>query len=170
MYITLITVTQFAVSIILSALAAYLGLWLFERATKEIDEWHEIQGGNVAIGVTLAAVVVGLALILRPAVTGVLPVVGGKLNPDVAPGLLPVFALGLILARSLLGLVMGAAAILFALWLFFRLTRNLDELAELRNGNSAVAAMLSGVILAVSLLISPVVESITDTLFNIIWR
>ncbi|MCK4832188.1 MAG: DUF350 domain-containing protein, partial [Anaerolineales bacterium] len=51
----LILAVQFALSILLAALAAYLGIWLFERATKDIDEWEEIRQGNPAIGVTLAA-------------------------------------------------------------------------------------------------------------------
>jgi len=164
MGIILITIAQFAVSIILAALAAYLGLWLFERSTRDIDEWKALREGNVAIGLTLAAVVVGLAIILQPAVSGALPSSGDRLVPDLAPRLLPLVTLALILVRALLGLLLGVTAILFAIWLFFHLTRELDEMQELQKGNTAVATMLAGVIIAIALLVAPVVGGITNGL------
>lgn len=164
MQLALISIVQFAVSIILAAIAAYLGIWLFERATRNIDEWQELVKGNGAIGITLAAVVLGLAIVLRPAVAGALPASSGRLFPDVSAGLYPVMILLLMLTRALLGLFLGSAAILFGMWLFMRLTQDLDEMAELSKGNVAVAAMLAGVILATAWLISPVVTGITNGL------
>jgi len=170
MDIVLVTVVQFVVSIVLAALAAYLGIWLFERSTKDIDEWQALRDGNAAVGLTLAAVVVGLAIILRPAVSADLPMTSGRLAPDVSTSLLPLLVLALMLTRALLGLVLGAAATLFAVWLFLRLTRDVDELAELAKGNLAVAVMLSGVILAIALLVSPVVTGITNSLFSLFFN
>ena len=164
MQLALIGVIQFAVSILLAAIAAYLGIWLFERATRSIDEWQELRKGNTAVGITMAAVVVGLAIVLQPAVAGALPAASGRLIPDLAPRLVPIMILLLVLARAVLGLVLGTAAILFAVWLFLRLTKELDEMAELGKGNVAVAALLAGVILATAWLISPVVTAITDWL------
>lgn len=169
MGIALISVAQLAVSILLAAIAAYLGLWLFERATKGIDEWDAIRQGNTAIGLTLAAIVIGLAIILLPAVSGALPASSGRFAPDMAPNILPIYMLGLMLLRALLGLVLGTATILFSVWLFTRLTRDIDEMKELEKGNNAVAAMLSGVIIAIALLVSPVVTGITNQLLPVLW-
>lgn len=165
----LILAVQFALSILLAALAAYLGIWLFERATRDIDEWEEIRRGNPAIGVTLAAIVIGLAIILRPAVAGGLPSGSGRLAPDLGPSLYVFSVLLLMLVRALLGLVLGIAAILFAVWLFIRLTQDLDEMAELRDGNMAVAAVLAGVIIATAVLVSPAVTGITDGLLAVLF-
>ncbi len=163
-----ISIVQFVLSVVLAALATYLGLWLFQRSTPDIDEWKALREQNSAVGLTLAAVVIGLAIILQPAVAGGLPASAGRLAPDIGPALLPVMLLLLMLARALLGLVLGIAAILFAMWLFFRLTRELDEAAELAQGNLAVATMLAGVIVAVALLVSPVVAGITDWLLPVL--
>jgi uncharacterized membrane protein YjfL (UPF0719 family) len=70
----------------------------------------------------------------------------------------------LMFVRALLGLILGVAAILYAMSLFLRLTREVDEMAELGKGNVAVAAMLAGVIIAIALLVSPVVTNITNWL------
>lgn len=163
----LISIIQLAVSILLAAIAAYLGLWLYERATPDIDEWGAIRQGNLAVGITLAAVVVGLAIILQPAVAGTLPPGGGRFGPDIAPRALPIYVLLLMLARAFLGLILGVVAILFAIWLFLRLTRELDEMDELSKGNTAVAAMLAGVIIAIAILVSPVVAGIADWLLPV---
>jgi uncharacterized membrane protein YjfL (UPF0719 family) len=58
----------------------------------------------------------------------------------------------------LLGLVLAVISILFAVWLFDRLTTQLDEFAELERGNVAVAALLAGVIIGVSLLVGVALE------------
>lgn len=164
----LISIIQLAVSVLLATIAAYLGIWLFERATVDIDEWKALREGNTAVGITLAGVVIGLAIILQPAVAGALPSTVGRMAPDVEPGLLPILLLVVMLVRAFLGLVLGAGAILFSIWLFLRLTRDIDELAELRQGNQAVGIMLAGGVIAISLLVSPVVAGITDWLLPLI--
>ncbi|MCK4832220.1 MAG: DUF350 domain-containing protein, partial [Anaerolineales bacterium] len=85
------------------------------------------------------------------------------------PSLYVFSVLLLMLVRALLGLVLGVAAILFAIWLFIRLTQELDEMAELRDGNMAVAAVLAGVIIAIAVLVSPAVIGITDGLLAVLF-
>jgi uncharacterized membrane protein YjfL (UPF0719 family) len=159
-----INIVRLAVSIVLSALAAYLGIWLFERFTRTIDEWEALRKKNQAVGITLASVVIGLAIILQPAVSGSLPAGSGRLALDLNSGLALVATLALILVRALLGIVIGIIAIHFSVWLFTQLTKNLNEMAELENDNVAVAYMLGGVILAVSWLMSPIVDGVTSNL------
>jgi uncharacterized membrane protein YjfL (UPF0719 family) len=165
--VIIVIVVQFALSIVLAAIACYLGVWLYQRATRGLDEWAAVQKGNTAVGVTLAAVVVGLAIILRPAIGVGTVALEGRLSPDVSTTLLPALLLGLMLTRTVLGLVLGVAAILFSIWVFTALTGELDEMAELGAGNLAVAALLSGVILATAILVSPVVTSISNTLLDL---
>ena len=104
------------------------------------------------MGVVLGAIIIGIAIILKPAVD--LP-----LTIDVANS-------GLVLVGEIIGIVVGLvlalSAIVFSVGLFGRLmgSNNIDELYELQNGNMAVAAIMAGVILAVSLLISGAVGSI----------
>jgi uncharacterized membrane protein YjfL (UPF0719 family) len=165
--VIVVTVVQFALAIVLAAIAAYLGVWLYERATRGIDEWQALLEGNAAVGVTLGAVVLALAIILRPAISVGTVALEGRLTPDVSATLLPLLLLALMLTRIVLGLALGVAAILFAIWLFTRLTRGLDEMAELAQGNVGVAALLAGVILASALLVAPVVTSISSTLLDL---
>jgi len=150
---------QLVLAVVLSALAAYLGVWLFDRSTPGLDEWAELRKGNPAVGVVMGAVVVGVAIILRPAlnIASLRLDVGATL--DVALRLL---TQALLVA---VGLVLSLAAIAFALWLFTRLTGELDEWAEIAKGNVGVAALLAGVILGMALLSGVALDSALVLLF-----
>ena len=106
-----------------------------------------------AMGLVLGSIILGIALILRPALT--VPAIA-----DTGTRLYPVIALLVQAAAILLGLVLALSAIIFAVGLFDRLTGQIDELAELQQGNVAVAAVMVGVILAASLLMSRAIEQI----------
>jgi uncharacterized membrane protein YjfL (UPF0719 family) len=149
----LVSVAQIIVAVILAAIASYLGILLFNRATRDLDEWAELRRGNAAMGLVLGSIILGIALILRPALT--VPAM-----TDAGARLYPVLATAVQVAAILLGLVLALSAIIFAVGLFDRLTGQIDELAELQRGNVAVAAVMVGVILAVSLLMSRAVEQI----------
>ena len=149
----LVSVAQIVVAVILAAIASYLGLLLFNRATRDLDEWAELRRGNTAMGLVLGSIILGIALILRPALT--VPAIA-----DTGTRLYPVIALLVQAAAILLGLVLALSAIIFAVGLFDRLTGQIDELAELQQGNVAVAAVMVGVILAASLLMSRAIEQI----------
>ncbi len=150
----LLSVLQLVVAVLLAAITAYLGVFLFEKATAGIDEWEELRQGNVAVGVVLGAIVLSVALILRPAVST------SAINWDVGARSFAYYALLTEVVQLAVGLVLAVACIAFALWLFARLTGELDELAELKKGNLAVAALLAGVTLAIALLVSAAIDSI----------
>ena len=149
----LVSVAQIIVAVILAAIASYLGLLLFNRATRDLDEWAELRRGNTAMGLVLGSIILGIALILRPALT--VPALA-----DTGTRLYPVIALLVQAAAILVGLVLALSAIIFAVGLFDRLTGQIDELTELQQGNVAVAAVMVGVILAASLLMSRAIEQI----------
>ena len=149
----LVSVAQVIIAVILAAVASYLGLVLFNRATRDLDEWAELRKGNTAMGFVLGSIIVGIALILRPVLT--VPPVG-----DTGARLYPALALLGQAGGVLMGLLLALSALVFAVGLFDRLTGAIDELAELQKGNMAVAAVLVGVILSVSLLMSQAIDQI----------
>jgi len=121
----MVSVAQIVVAVILAAIASYLGMLLFSRATRDLDEWAELRRGNTALGIVLGSIILGIALILRPALT--VPAMA-----DTGTKLYPVIALLIQIAAILLGLVLALSAIIFAVGLFDRLTGQIDELAELQ--------------------------------------
>lgn len=145
---------QLVISIITAALVAFLSIWLFDRTTRGIDEWNELRKGNVAVGVVLAALIVGVGIILRP---GLAP---AALNLDVGPTNAVVIKLAVQLIQILVGLLLSVVAIGASLWIFTRLTGAIDEWAEIGRGNVSIAIVLAGVVIATALIVSTALDAI----------
>ncbi|MCB9079106.1 MAG: DUF350 domain-containing protein [Anaerolineaceae bacterium] len=145
-----VSVANIIIAVILGVVASYIGVWLFTKSTRHLDDWGEVRRGNVGMGIVMGSIIVGIALILKPAVD--LPLTGEIANPFlVLVGEMAGIVLGLFLAMS---------AIVFSLGVFDRLVGDIDELSELQRGNTSVAVIMAAVVLAVSYLISGAVASI----------
>jgi uncharacterized membrane protein YjfL (UPF0719 family) len=149
----LLSLAQLVVAVVLSAIAAYLAFYLFQWFTHDLDEWEELRQGNPAVGIVLGAILVAVAIVLRPALTVSTATwdVGGDLFFRV------------LLAEALqlaVGLVLAVVTLALALYLFAGLTRGIDEVEELKRGNLAIAGLLAGVVVGVGLLVSQAVGEI----------
>jgi uncharacterized membrane protein YjfL (UPF0719 family) len=151
----LLLVGQLVIAVVLGAVAIYLSVVLFDRATRGIDEWAELAKGNAAVGIVLGAMVVAVVSVLRPAFQ--VPIAGWDVGMA-----RPWIALGVQIVQLALGLVVSVLAILSAVWIFDRLTTRLDEWSEIQRGNIAVAALLAGVIVAISMLVGVALEGMLD--------
>jgi uncharacterized membrane protein YjfL (UPF0719 family) len=145
---------QLVISVITAALVTFLSIWLFDKTTRDIDEWTELRKGNVAVGLVLASIIVGVGIILRP---GLAP---AALNLDVGPTNAVVIRLAVQLIQILIGLLLSIVAIGASLWIFTRLTGAIDEWAEIGRGNVAIAIVLAGVVIATALIVSTALDAI----------
>jgi len=157
-------VIQLIVAIIFAVAALYIGFSVMGRITKGIDEEKEIAKGNVAVGVLTAAVFVAIAIVVQSGVQGLS--VGITRAFDI--GLLSIDGIAAIVAALLqliLGIALAIVAIYLALNILDRLTTTINEWDEIRKGNVAVALEMSGVIIAVAVIIQSGVLGITSALF-----
>jgi len=154
-------VAGLALTVVMAGLATFFGVWLFERATRGIADWAELRSGNVAIGMIMASFVVAVGIIVRPALQE--PLIAADLGRSRPLYELMVSAIGVVIA-----LLLAVGAVGLALWLFTRLTTDLDEWAELKDGNNAVAVLMAGVILAIALLTATAVERILGALTDLV--
>jgi uncharacterized membrane protein YjfL (UPF0719 family) len=149
-----LSLAQLIVAIVLSAIAAYLAFYLFQWFTRDLDEWEELRRGNAAVGIVLGAIMIAVAIVLRPAL------IVDTSSWDV--GNTAIF-LQVLLSEALqlaIGLVLAVITVALALYLFAGLTRGIDEVAELKRGNLAIAGLLAGVVVGVGLMVSQAVEQI----------
>jgi uncharacterized membrane protein YjfL (UPF0719 family) len=151
-----------ALTVVVAGIVSFLGVWLFEQATRDVDEWAELRRANLAVGVVMAAIVLAVGVIVRPALQD--PLIAADVGRS-----RPIFELLANAIGLLIGLVLAVVAVGLALWLFTRLTADLDEWAELADGNLAVAALMAGVILSIALLtatsVDRIVRALTEALF-----
>jgi uncharacterized membrane protein YjfL (UPF0719 family) len=148
-----LSLVQLVVAIVLSAIAAFMAFYLFQWFTRNLDEWEALRQGNPAVGIVLGAILIAVAIVLRPALTV------NTATWDVGSTLM----FRVLLAEALqlaIGLILAVVTLAAALYLFAGLTRGIDEIQELKKGNLAIAGLLAGVVIAVGLMVSQAVGQI----------
>lgn len=151
----LLSLAHLVVAILLAAIVAYLSFFLFQTFTRDIDEGAELRQGNPAIGLVLGAAVIAVAIILRPTLS---------VNTSLWDVGQDVY-IRTLLAQAVqiaIGLVLSAIALAVSVYLFAGLTRGIDEVAELKRGNVAIAGLLAGVLIGVALMVSQAVSQIVS--------
>jgi uncharacterized membrane protein YjfL (UPF0719 family) len=148
---------QLMIAILLAVVALYIGYSTFSRITKGMDEQQELVKGNVAVGIIIASVFFAIALVVQSGVAGISAGIINALEGDW-------LALVAAFLQLILGIILAIVAIYLALNVLNRLTKGVDEFAELKKGNVAVALMMAGVIIATAIIIQSGVMGITSAL------
>jgi len=142
-------------AMVLTAGGLYTGIGVLDRLTAGIEEWKEIQKGNLAVGLFYAAVMLSLVLLIGPRVQEFMILV----QPNAS---LPLLAFAFV--NYLVGLAAAIAVIYFSIHLLNYLTTDLDETAALKKGNVAVSLIMSVVVLAMASATSLAIEAFFITL------
>jgi len=130
------------VSLVLSAGALYSGMGLLDRLTAGIDEWKEIRKGNAAVALLYGAVMCSMLLLIGPRIAEFVYLIQQDLTQPLTTLQLAIFLLFLLLNYLLS--VLGAIILVYlTINLVDRITPDLEELAELKKGNMAVAIILA---------------------------
>lgn len=70
-YSLVISIIQLILGIVLAIAAIYLAVNIFDRLTKEIDEFKEIEKGNIAVALEMAGIIIAVAIIIQSGVLGI---------------------------------------------------------------------------------------------------
>ncbi|MFN4336770.1 MAG: DUF350 domain-containing protein [Candidatus Nitrosocaldus sp.] len=150
-----------ALSAFIAIISVYIGLMAFTRLTRNIDEVAELKRGNIAVGVTLAAVAVIIGLVTLKAI----PIITIE------------FLSGRIVSAIVLAVIQLGTNILIAVFtqfviigIFNELTRRkgLNQFEELKNGNIAIGVGLAGIILMVGIILQNASEMVTDAVTSML--
>jgi uncharacterized membrane protein YjfL (UPF0719 family) len=156
-----LSLAQLAVATVLSVLAAYLAFFLFQQLTRGLDEWEALRGANPAVGLVLGAIIVSVAIVLRPALA---------FDSSAWDAGSQVLLQGLLVQglQLVIGLILAVFSVVVAVLVFAALTRGLDEMSELRKGNLAVAGLLAGLVLGVALMVSQAMAQVMHALATLL--
>jgi uncharacterized membrane protein YjfL (UPF0719 family) len=156
-------IIQLIIAIILAVVALYIGFSVLNRITKGMDEAKELAKGNVAVGILIASVFIGIAVVVQSGVSGVSLGIAKAMSVGIfsVDGLV---AIAVAILQLILGIVLAIVSIYLALKVLDRLTKGVEEFEELKKGNVAVALEMAGVIIAVAVIIQSGVIGITSAL------
>jgi len=152
-------VLQFIIGLALAMGSVYIGLKMFDKLTKGVNEWDEIKKGNIAVGIMLAAIIIAIATVVQ---SGVLSITK-YIDPTKSLG---VIGIGVLVGMVNLLIAIAAAivAIYIAVRVFDKITKDIDEMKEIAAGNVSVAVIMAGVLIAVSFVISAAVAGFSNVL------
>ena len=139
---------QLIVALFLAIGVIYIGISLFGRMTKGLDEWEELKQGNAAVGIVLTAIIISLATVTQSGIAGL---TGALMNVSASGDYIMAVIGGAV--QLIVGIVMAVIAIWLAISILDRITKDIDEPAELKKGNVAVAIVMAGVLIAVGFII-----------------
>lgn len=159
----LLGVGELILSVALVVLTLLLSYRLFGRLVLDLDGDKELKAGNLAASIVLVAVMVCPAAIVLSTMSSMVFLarsffLAGRED-------LSIFQLaGYAICWVALVLALSLFAMWLALRLFDRLTPGIDELDEVRKGNTAVALLMAGVIAIVSVSMQEGISTLSHTL------
>ncbi len=148
---------QIFIGILFAILSVYLGLRFYDKMTKGIDEIKELKKGNVAVAIILAALILSIGNIVQQGVA--------QFDNVLLRGVsIPLFIISFIMAMFQLAVVVLIAilSIYVAIRVLDSMTVGIDELAEIKKGNVAVAIIVAAVIYLVSIVVSGAITDINN--------
>jgi len=158
----IVGIIQLVIAIILAVVALYIGFSVLGKITKGIDEEKEIAKGNTAVGILVASVFIAIGIVVQSGVSGISVGISQAMKAGMAGGAIAIIIVSIL--QLVLGIVLAIAAIYLALNILDKLTKGIDEFAELKKGNVAVALEMAGVIITVAIIIQSGVMGITAAL------
>jgi len=169
-----IAVLQLVLAVALSLFAITLALNVLDRTTKGINEFEELKNKNLAVGIYIAGILVAVGNVIGQAVSGI--------SKSVMPGGFNLGALIGGLVQLFIGLPLALVIVVWAQnrvysWLVKAAEKlpgvDIKEFsveAELKRGNTALAVLLFGTFVAISLVLSQGIAFLSEPIASAITR
>ncbi|MEM0456068.1 MAG: DUF350 domain-containing protein [Candidatus Anstonellales archaeon] len=133
-----------------------ISIRVFDALTKEINEIDEIKRKNISVGIVLSGIIISMSIMIADV-----------LKDSYIPDTIEEFILTTLfdIFRYLFSIIVGIS-IIFISYNMFRIlnAKRFNTILELKNGNIAVALLLTVYFIALMLIITPALK----TLFNVI--
>lgn len=144
--------------IIIGAVGIFVASRVLHRLMGSGDSEAGQKQGNVAVGVLKGGSLLALGTLMQHAVVSTfnafdLMYRGADINAVAVRRLLTYAGLHVGLS-----VIVSAAVLALGTWVFTRLTRNVDEMAEIRRGNAAPAIVLAAVMVVLAMMTAPGLE------------
>ncbi len=150
--------------IAVGALGIFLASRVLNRLLQSGKTDEEQKKGNVAAGVLYASSLIALGWLVQHAVSATF--VAMDLMYRGATITMPVLTRFTIyaLVHVTFSLTVGAAVIAIGTGIFAKLTRGIDEIAEIRKGNIAPALVLGAIMVVMAMMTAPGLQTALDGL------
>ena len=151
-------VFHLVLSFLLALITTFGSFKIFEKLTRNIDEVSELKSNNVAVSIMMGGMLLSSAIIIKTVARPAISTLQVHLYEGIT-GLTVLKTLGFLAAYVAGAMVLAITAVWVAVWCFMVLTRKMDELAEIKNNNVAVAIILAVVLVIMGLFLADGINS-----------
>lgn len=155
---------QLVLSLLIGIIFIYAGFRFFHKKIKSINEIEELKKNNIAVAILNASIIIALVIMVKNAIEPAITVFSLTLRNPEATYITFLQTAGIMLMQIILAGIISYISIYLAINLYTYLTKDLDELSEIKNNNIAVSIVFGVVIVAISLLMQQGIKSILDAL------
>lgn len=154
----LIGLGKVAFGLLVAAVGIFIATRLLGRMLKfgKIDE--ELAKGNLAAAALVASSVMSLGLLAQHAVVATFSAMDLAFHGQAITGTVVVTFLIYGLSHVIVSFIIGSLVLVIGAGIFNRLTKGVDELAEVRKGNLAPALVLGAVLIVLAIMTAPGLE------------
>jgi uncharacterized membrane protein YjfL (UPF0719 family) len=166
MDISLLTagVLQLILSLFIGLVFIYSGFKFFHKRIKAINEIEELKKNNIAVAILNASIILALVIMVKNAVEPAITVFSMAIRNPNATYMSFIQMAGIMLVQIIVAGLIAYISIYIAINIYTHLTKEIDELGEIKNNNIAVSIVLGIVIISISLLMQQGIKSILDAL------
>ncbi|MBK6913679.1 MAG: DUF350 domain-containing protein [Ignavibacteriales bacterium] len=155
---------QIGLSLVLGVLFIYGAYKLFYRIILKIDDVKSLQSNNTAVAILNASIIISLIIIIKNSIDPAVTIFSNTLrSPNNSASDFLMTAI-LILLQILVAGVVAFGSIYLAIKFFTWLTKDLDEIEEIKKNNIAVSIVMAFVVFSIALLINSGIETLLDSL------
>jgi uncharacterized membrane protein YjfL (UPF0719 family) len=157
-------VLQLILSLFIGLVFIYAGFKFFHKRIKAINEIEELKKNNIAVAILNASIILALVIMVKNAVEPAITVFSMAIRNPNASYISFIQMAGIMLVQIIVAGLIAYISIYIAINLYTHLTKEIDELSEIKNNNIAVSIVLGIVIISISLLMQQGIKSILDAL------
>ena len=159
------SIVRILIFYIVSALFAFIILWLsiklFLILTTDIDEMEEIKNKNVSVSLVISSLIISMSLILKDPLRVLLD--GLVATPAIMDsGIKEHFINMSLFLEGLIELGISIFGVLFVFFISFKifqiLTKNIDEIAEIKKNNIAVGLLNGSFVFSIMIVVNMALE------------
>jgi uncharacterized membrane protein YjfL (UPF0719 family) len=162
--LVLIGLGKVAFGLLVGVIGIFLASRVLARMLHGGGVSEAVREGNAALGILNGFAVVSLGILAQHAVSATFNAMDllyrGK---GLEAGMLGRFV-GYGLVHVGLSLVVGSGVLALGAWVFGKMTRDVDEVAEVKKGNVSASVVLGGVLLVLSLMTAQGLQTALDGL------
>lgn len=154
---------QLIVSLVIFTFAINNGLKVVSKMIEGIDIWGEIKKKNIAVALLAAGAVIAYVNVVAGGVESMTAGLTGVVSGSFGAGLSALLG-GVV--NLIVALIVAGFAISWTFKVMDKLTTNINEKDEFRNGNIAIGIVYAGILIGASDLISAGVAGVSSAVTN----